>query len=278
MIGNDSIIIKINNNIKKVLVKNLPTNEIFAVWNGVRWVPAELNKLGRQKTMTATLNNGLKFNITDDDLYMVGANVYMNKFDNGNEIGVSMLGAAIGYFLSGGIFEGNSTIYTIENPTIREAIKEFWEMCGSKVDIEDDKVIVQSKTVQTMIKGYIDISKTNVRLADNAFNSSGKFKLGLLKGIEVPNDSGKWGRIKKTNTEIDEDIISIITCIGLGVEVTTTDIYYKSNKMIVDENPNYHSAKIIGISEPSETATTIYSLKSEDEDLLYMLGNGIIIN
>lgn len=277
MINNDSIIVKIDGNIKRVLAKNLPTNTVFGVWNGMRWVPAELDKIRKQPVKVATLDNGLSFNITDDDLYMVGSTIYMNKFDNGNEIGVPMLGAAVGYFLSGGIFDGNSTIYTIENSVIRDAIKEFWEMCGSKVDVNDNQVIVRSKTVQTMIKNYIDMSKTNVRLTDNIFNSSSKFKLGLISGIEVPNDSGKWGRIHKTGVDIDDDIISVIACMGLGIEVTPTDIYYKSNKMIDDGGHTYHTAKIIGISLPASTNSNIYDLKSEDKNLSYMLGNGIII-
>lgn len=277
MINNDSLIIKINGHIKRVLVKDLPTEDMFAVWNGQRWRPVFLDKIKKLRTKIITLENGLSFTATENDDYNIGDDIYINKCDNGNESNIPVLGLAIGAFLNNGKFRGNHTVYSMNDDYRNKTIKEFWEICGSSTLEEGDELIICAKTAQDIIQRYIDLSEENIKLTNGAYDTSGKFKLGFISGITEPNNSDEWGRILKTNTELDDYIISLIACLGLSVEVNDKDIYYRSNNIIKDKYPLYHSSKIKNISELSDTKKNIYSLIQNDNNDYYMLGNGILI-
>ena len=275
MLGNDTILIKIDNKIQLKLANELPTDKIFGVWNGFNWIPAHINDIEKKNIKKVTLDNGIEFFITDDELISVGDTVYSNKWDSGNNIGMAMLGYSIGLFLNNGEFDGNDTIFYTSDKKSLDALQELWEMCGSSTTKNDDSLITHAKTVQTMIKRYVDFDNNIIRLKDVMFDTSGKFKLGFLEGICVPNDSMKWGRIRKLNEGFDNDIVAIIASLGLSVQITNTDIYFKSNEMSQDTDPNYHTFIVKNISDVISNED-FYYIKSDYDTNSYMLSNGII--
>lgn len=281
MINNDSLMIKTNGHIKRILAKDLPTEDIFAVWNGVRWMPVVLGKIKKLAIKEITLENGLTFTATEEDNYNIGDEIYINKCDAGQDTRFSSqvptLGLCIGAFLNNGKFSNGHTIYNIPDDKTRNLIKDFWEMCGSETSTEGNELIVKAKTSQNIIQRYIDLTNEEITLTNGAFDTSGKFKLGFIKGIIEPNNSDDWGRILRTNTILDDYIISIIANLGLNIEVNAADIYYRGNNLVKDTHPLYHTSKIKSISELSKTKKNIYTLMASSDNFYYMLDNGILI-
>jgi len=275
MLQNDTILVKINNQIQLKQAKDLPLQSIFGVWNGFNWVPAHIDSVIPKNIKKVTLDNGIEFFITDDESLCVGDTIYLNKADNGNNIGMAMLGYSIGLFLNGGYFSGNDTVFRTNDKRSLNALQELWEMCGSSTTKTDDSLTTHSKTVQTMIKRYIDFDNDKTLLKQTMFDTSGKFKLGFLEGICIPNDSMKWGRIPKLDSEFDNSIVSIIVSLGLNVQVTNTDIYFKSNDMSQDTDLNYHTSIIKNISDVISNED-FYYIKPDDDKHAYMLSNGVI--
>lgn len=267
MIGNEEIIIKVDGEVKKVLAKNLPSDKIFAVWTTMGWKPVMLDKIKKKPTRTIYLNNGLNFTVTDEKEYQIGDTILTNGYDNGGDTGIALLGLAIGLFLKNGKFEGNYTYYTIPDAEKRDMVEQLWKLCGGNVESDGDILRIEGKSTQNIIENYLNLTNNSARLTDKVYDTTGVFKLGLLEGIDGAGKDGKSGVIRRTNTKLDDDLITLIACMGLRVKCDDVNIYCE----YTDED-----IKIESISEFT-SKKNIYNVVSEDGIEHYMLGNGIMV-